>query len=561
MTGSDGRQLRWEGFGAGPLRLSTAELDDIAHRLLGLGLAGIKAAAEAELHPYPARPGTDPVIILGSATTLKKSFETDLASVEEGQPPADFATYNEARSVYLASPHDLVVGRTGPWREAAAAAGVEAVEVPGLEYYYLTHALLRLAVSHATSPAPAIDRILARLRQQPHSAVRVFALDDEAMVLLVWLRRTAGLARLRIDANGAVVAHRWNQKSTLHPTVEAASGITEGPARLGPFELLDAESATTPVYRELGALLPRLPGYTVRAGGGPESVLAEVREAAGLLRRRYGLELGCLKPATALIGSRLRTAIPLDSPAAVDEMARQVSGGDEDYVLEAHADYLRHPVPGYEFILAPSTHIRAGEVAEGATLQITRGSVWQGNVYLDELSCGQFGISRHQYDSIRTSMDAFLRAFQGNGTDLGLVKGGIDHAIARVGGRFGDRVLVGMQDLNLASNGAEILRAFLDQARAALAGPGGPDGPRVHAATKVVRPSSGVDLSRLRAVTDDTGPGRFVRAITAVPGRWGMIGAAGPSSVGVVEDVLACEARLFAQGLVETVLRPPPSAR
>ena len=556
VTGSDGRHLRWQGFFTGPRLVSGSELDAISRTLVGVGLGGIAEVAGRELEPYPLTPGVEPVVVLGSASTLKKSFESDLACVEDGRPPDDFATYNEARSVYLASPGDLVVGRTRPWREAAALAGLEAVDVPGVDYYYLTHALLKLATAHAADPSPAIDQIVGRLRRQPHAVVRVFALDEESMVLLVWLKRTAGLARLRVDANGPVVAHYWNQKSTLHPTTEAAGDISVDPDGGDPFDVLAAESATTHLCQELGVVVPRLPGYTVRAGGPPGSVLAQMRGAAQLLRDRYGLELGCLKPATALTGARIRTAVPLHSPAAVDALAAQVSEGDEDYVLEAHADYLRHAVTGYEFILAPSVHIRAAAVGEGATLQITRGSVWQGNVYLDERSCEQFGISREQYAFVRTSLGDFLSAFQASDKDLGLVKGGIDFAITRLGGRFGDRPVVGMQDLNLSANGAEFLRGFLAEARQVLAAPDGTSPAPVYAATKVIRPSAGASLDRLRSAFDHVAGGRYLRAITSVPGRWGLIGAAGPSSVGAAESVLEGEARLFGAGLVEASLRP-----
>lgn len=241
VTGRDGRQLCWEGFFTGPHRLSAAELEDVSQTLLGVGLAQIAVAASAELQPYPNTPGVEPVVILGSASTLKKSFESDLACVEDGRAPDDFATYNEARSVYLACPGDLVVGRTLPWREAAAAAGIEAVDVPGVDYYYLTHALLVLAARHAVEPAPAIERILDRLRRQPQAVVRVFALDHEAMVLLVWFKRAAGLSRLRVDANSPTIAHKWNQKSTLHPTVEAAAGLAEPRRRTDPFDVLVEE--------------------------------------------------------------------------------------------------------------------------------------------------------------------------------------------------------------------------------------------------------------------------------------------------------------------------------
>ncbi|TSB21174.1 hypothetical protein [Streptomyces benahoarensis] len=549
------RPLAWEGFCTGPQVLSGAQLDALATRLLGLGLAGVEAAARTELVPYPAARGAVPAIVLGSATTLKKCYEADVAHLVEGTPPDDFATYNEARAVHLAAPGDLVVGRTEPWRQAVAGSAAEPVEVPELRHYYLTHALLTLAAqSPADAPAAPLARLLRQLRQAPGTIVRLFALDPEARVLLLWLKRTAGLERLRVDANGQEVAERWNRKTTLYPTVEEAAELPPPAAAADPYELLAAEARRTPFTREFGVLLPRLPGYSVTRAGADAAVMRRrVHGAARLLRERYGLPLGCFKPAEALTGSRIRTGVPLDDPAALDALARQAMETEEDYVLEAHTDYLRHSVEGYEFILAPSTHVVAGELAEGGTVQITRGSVWEGSVYVDEETCGRFGIDPEVFRGVRAGMAGLLGAFEGGGRSLGFVKGGVDFAIARIGGRFGDTPVVGMQDLNLSSNGAEYVRAFLAQAREAHGGDR-----RIYAATKVVRPVRGTDLRRLKAAAEEDAPGRWTRVLTSVSGRWGMVGVAGPCPRQAAEDILALEQRLHTAGLLRTSLRQAP---
>ncbi|MFD7668387.1 hypothetical protein [Streptomyces sp. NPDC059788] len=546
----DGRTVPWEGFCTGPAVLSREELAEISRRLLGLGLSEVPAAAAGELEPYGALRGEVPAVVIGAATSLKSCFEADVAHVVQGTSPDDFAAYNEARAVYLAAPGDLVVGRTGPWRQAVAEADVEAVEVPGLEFYYLTHALLTQATAYATSgPSAGLRRVVSRLREAPHTVVRLFALDLEAQLLLVWLRRTAGLDRLRVDANGPEIGRRWNHKTTLYPTVAEAEGMPDGDPGADPGELLAAESRLTPFHREFGIALPRVPGYSIsRSGASPAEVAARVAGAARLLRERYGLPQGCFKPATGLTGSRIRTGVPLDDDQALEALARQAMETEEDYVLEAHTDYLRHAVDGYEFILAPSTHVVAGRLADGATLQITRGSVWEGSVYIDEESCRNLGVTAEQFRFVREGMRSLLDAFEGNGRGLGFVKGGVDFAIARIGGRFGNRPVVGMQDLNLSSNGAEYVRAFLREAREVR-------GAGVHAATKVVRPTAGTDLPRLKAAVAEAGAGDHSRAITSVPSRWGLVAVASREPQEAAEAVLALEERLYAQGLVRTALR------
>jgi len=546
VVARDGRRLSWEGFHTGPLLIEPRELEEICEQLLGTRLADIGAAVRAELEPHAATRDTASSIFLNGASTLKGCFEADVAALAEGRPPDDFATYNEARAVCLAGPNDLVVGRTGPWRDAVEVAGVEMVALPDCDYYYLSHALLKLATRYAPGASPELDRVLERLRRRPATVVRLFALDVESRVLLLWLKRAAGLTRLRVDANGPEIADRWNHKSSLHPSVEAASTLSPA-AGQGPFATLDAESALTPLGAQLGLLAPRLPGYTIVRGRADRGELIEqMRAAAALLRERYGLALGCLKPSTALTGSRIRPGAALDDPDVVDALAEQMLETDEDYVLEAHAHYLRYAVEGHEFILAPSAHIRAGELGEGATMQITRGSVWQGNVYVDEHSCTRLGLSVDRYDAVRAGTAELIGAFGADGRDRGLVKGGIDYAIARVGGRFDDGVLVAMQDLNLSANGAEYVRAFLDAARDAL-----PELPRVYAATKTVRPAAETKLRRLKELSDSDGGGRHTRALVSCPGRWGLVAVGSADPVDAAESVLALERRLADAEMIE----------
>jgi hypothetical protein len=150
---------------------------------------------------------------------------------------------------------------------------------------------------------------------------------------------------------------------------------------------------------------------------------------------------------------------------------------------------------------------------------------------------------------VRRSVGELLHAFDGVGPGCELVKGGIDFAVARVGGRFGDSVLVGMQDLNLSSCGAEFLRVFLDQARLAL-GRDDPAGPPVYAATKVIRPAPDAGLAVLREAVDHTSTDHHAQAISSVPRRWGLVAVARPDPVDATEEVLALEERLRQEGLL-----------
>ncbi|MEW2530843.1 hypothetical protein [Streptomyces sp. NPDC047071] len=570
----DGRVVPWTGFHVGPAGIAPGELAGICRRLLGFGPAEAEAAAREELTPAGAardRPG----IVAYSPPMAKRMFEGALESLAAGEPAEDWPTILEARSVCLAHADDLLIGRTPPWREAAA--GRPVVVVPDHDHFHLSHALLRLADGPADRWSRVLGPAIDRLRADPACVVRVYALDEPMRMLLLWLKRVAGVDRLLVEANSPDITERWGHKAVLHPEARAARGLPSVSGR-DPFDVLDEETALTPLYRAFGLAVPRLPGYTVVWGGGPggdatadggirttpvdprgpdesgDDVLGngqghraedafadQLHLAAALLRERHGLRLGCLKPVRGGTGQRIHVGVPLDEPDTLAALARQAAHSGEDYLLEAHADYLRHAVTGHEFLLAPSVHVRAGALADGMALQFLNGTMWEGNVFLDEATHAAFGITRSHYARVRRAMADFVRLFQGRG----LINGGVDFAIARVGGRFGGTPLVAMQDLNLSACGADYLHAFLEESRTAL-GDLAATGTGISAATKVIRPASDMDLPRLRRLVDQRTPTSYARALTSVPGNWGLIAVACPDAVRAAEEVLALEARLTA---------------
>ncbi|GGV46362.1 hypothetical protein [Streptomyces spectabilis] len=569
----DGRVVPWTGFHVGPAGIAPRELAHICRRLLGMGPAEAEAAARVELSPAGAardRPG----IVAYSPPMAKRMFEGALESLAAGEPAEDWPTILEARSVCLAHTGDLLIGRTAPWKEAAA--GRPVVVVPDHDHFHLSHALLRLADGPADQWARVLGPAIDRLRADPACVVRVYALDEPMRILLLWLKRVAGVDRLLVEANAPEITEQWGHKAVLHPAARTAHDLSVPPGR-APFDVLDAETELTPLYRVFGLAVPRLPGYVVLWDGEPadavadggirttpgdvrvpgtpgdeqlgngrahraeDSFAAQLVLAAQLLRERHGLRVGCLKPVRGGTGQRIHVGVPLDDPDVLAALARQAARSGEDYLLEAHADYLRHAVTGHEFLLAPSVHVRAGALADGMALQFLNGTMWEGNVFLDESTHAAFGITRSHYTRVRHAMADFVRLFQGRG----LINGGVDFAIARVGGRYGDTPLVAMQDLNLSACGADYLHAFLAESRTELGALAG-TGAGISAATKVIRPASDMDLPRLRRLVDHRTPTSYARALTSVPGNWGLIAVACPDAVRAAEEVLAIEARLTA---------------
>lgn len=550
----NGQELRWERFYTGPLVLSSTRIDQLATRLLGLRLEGVEPESSARLRPYVLSSQLlPPAIIMHGATQTTKGFEGDLSDVNAGRQAFDVATYLETRAVYLANPHDLVIGRTYPWRLAIARGKARALDVGKLELYYLSHALLESAAAYDLNPVGPLQELIAWLKERPNCVIRVYALDLETQIFLLWLSRQAGLDKLNVDANSAAVANDWNQKGHLHPAVEDALALHFHRPQADPFETLRREQSSSRLHRLLNISIPVLPGYTIqRTGRHVRDFAAQLDAAATLLRERYGISRGCLKPAEAGDGARILVGVSLADHEALKQVASEAFQHGDDYILEPEVTYSEFLLCGQRYIVAPSAHVRFGHVAPGCTVQLLKGTSWFGNVFLDSGSSDQFGISNSHYKTICDTMNVLVDGFSKQRETLrtDLVIGGVDFAIGRIGGVFGRRVLVAVQDPNLSSHGAEYLRCFMDRVSAETTECVS-HRPR-YAATKVVRPTFETDIDAFSdAVSAHARPGTFASVIACVPGRWSMIAAAGLDPRTAAEAVIELESALSAEGLAK----------
>ncbi len=547
----DGRRVPWRGFYTGPLTLESQRITEICGDLLGLEVGQLQAEVERALVPAVGEKAEQPAFFLHSTTPELKTFDADLSAVLRGKTPGDFTTYKETRSVYLARPGDIVIGRTRTWKAAVEAIGADAIELPDVDHYYLSHALLSLAAAHQLKPLAAIDRLVAELRRGPR-VIRLYAFEREMQIFLLWLARQAGLDTLAVEANQPAIASTWNRKSVLHPTVNQALAAEHQLAAAAPLaasELLRIESRLCHLASELGSDIPALPGYTLeRAGHSAAGFTSQLVAAAELLRSRYGLEQGCLKASESGDGARITPGIKLADLAILETLGREASSHGDDYVLEAHVHYRRPTLAGQELITAVSAHIRGGRLAAGATIQFVEGTSWKGNVYLDENTHELFQVSRSQYREIRTFMADFARHFERRGG--GLVLGGIDFAIGTVGGNFGDTPLLGVQDLNISFTGAECLRAFLAKARGSerLAGS------HRYGVIRIFKPrldggDHGAFLQQTKALAES---GVFADTIASIPGRWAMVGVAGADLQVALATLSELQQTLEKEGLIET---------
>ena len=539
----DGQEVEWTGLQTGPLTFDEVEIDPVCRHLLGYGREEVAQRSAKVLVPASGDDAKLPAVLLHSTTPDLRTFDGDLDALVRGTRGGDFTTYKEARSVYLAAPDDVVVGRTPAWRAAVEATGARAITLEDQDHYYLSHCLLHLADGYRPGSGSAMDQLVEHVRQAPR-LIRLYAFEEEMQIFLLWLAKTAGVKRLAMEANKPAISAAWNRKEVLHPTVEEAMEM-EGDLPEDPVEMLEAEHRHCVLADRMGLDVPSLPGYTlVRKGRGPEGFRAQMDDAADLLQERYGLTHGCFKASESGDGARIFPGIDLDDSDLLQEMADTAYQHGDAYVLEAHVHYGQANVGGQTLPTALSAHIRGGEVAEGVTIQFVEGTSWKGNVLLDEHSCEEFEVPVEHYQRFRTFVEDFRRSFEER--DPGLVLTGIDVAVGRVGGIFDDTLLLGVQDLNVSFTGAECLRAFLDRARRIQG-----DDVAKCGVTRIYRPTLQADHAAFLEVTERFKSNTvYADTVASIPGRWAMVGITGETPEDAIGNLNRLEAALGEAGLV-----------
>ncbi len=522
----DGHEVAWQSY-AGPLRFDETDFAIAMRKLLSVEPCELPELVLEHVE-FSAPSDGQPRLMVHSTTPYALSFETDLSAMVDGRPILDLTTYVETRGLYLARSGDLVVGRTRPWRQASAARGVVRLTLPDADHYYMSQALLRRAVDGGDRD-PVMRQIIEFLRERPSAVVCPYDFEPEFQVLVIWLARMAGLKRIRVDANDSRIG-RWNGKRMLHPTVESALRLDSGPIdRPGPV-MLEQEHRASEAFQALRTALPVVPGYTVPWQANRCDFIRESLRAGALLKERYGLTHGCLKPSDGGNGGRIVPNIDLDDSRRLEELTTGAWKLGGDQVLEAHVSYLQRDVGGEPVLTTPSAHVRSGKLLAGLTLQFMRGTSWKGNMFVGAADWAGLGLDKRMYSGLRNTMNDLHER-------LGLLHCGVDFAIGTLGGKFGDTVVAAVQDINPKVTGALFLREFM--ARYPAVGVG--------AATRVLIPEATTSAEKIHSlVSKFSTPEQPCEEIAVVPGRWAMIATSGQSSMLAGAQALTLERMLAA---------------
>ena len=524
----DGREIPWQSY-AGPLRLDETDIAIACRKLLSIEPCDLLDMV-AEYVEFASPSDGQSRLIVHSTTPFARGFETDLTAMVEGRPVSDLTTYVETRGLYLARTGDVVVGRTRPWRRAVAREGVRRLTLPDTDYYYMSHALLRRAVD-AGDRDPVIAQMIEFLRERPSAVVSPYDFEPEFQILVTWLAQAAGLKRIRVDANNSRLG-AWNGKRMLHPTVESALRLNGQVSDQAAPRLLEQEHRASEAFQVLRTALPVIPGYTVAWQENRCDFSHNLVRASMLLKERYGLSHGCLKPSDGGNGGRIVADIELDDTRRLEELATKAWNLGGDQVLEANVSYLETTVGGEQVLTTPSAHVRSGKLLDGLTLQFMRGTAWKGNIYVGAADWEGLGLEKAMYTKLRGAMSDLSRR-------LGLLHCGVDFAIGTLGGKFGDAVVAAVQDINPKVTGALFLREFM--ARYPAVGGG--------AATRVLVPEATASAEKIRSLLSKFSTAQQpCEEIAVVPGRWAMIATSAQTSLSAGAQALTLERMLVDGG-------------
>lgn len=476
-------------------------------------------------------------LIIHSATSTTGGLEGDLEAMRKNQHVFDCSAYIETRATQLARRGDFVIGRCRAWEAASIYLnfddrGIMSWRVTNEEYYYLSQVILLEALNSIRSEkAGGLHALTTWLNRYPTAVVRVYTLDLEMQIFLLWLMKESGLESLRVESNSSEVATKWNQKGPMYPYVSEARELELD----GTSDWKIPETSESELFSELGLSIPTLPGYRINNSQPFFKLFYEQLIAAhDLLRERHKVEVCCLKASNAGDGARVFAPIYPNDRASLRALAEEASQYEDDYVLEAFVDYRQVNLAAREYKLVLSGHVRYGKPLPTLTLQVLRGNTWIGNYLVSYEHKHSAGLSACEYNELVSLVRRVSVVFGSS-----LITGGIDFGLGTIGEH---RNVCVAQDLNLSSHGAEYLRLYCDSKREFI-------DKGFCAGTRVFLPVENSDVASLAKIVSGQSNNKTVfDVVCVVPGKWGMIACLSSSIESVAEGLDRVENFLSNEG-------------
>ncbi|MBU0647620.1 hypothetical protein KJ855_00395, partial [Patescibacteria group bacterium] len=384
-------------------------------------------------------------------------------------------------------------------------------KIKGMDVYYKSDALLMLMLTNPESEV--LLKLQYELKKNP--LVCPYNLDEETQIALMWLADKNNMEIVDVDANSPEVSVELTRKGYRYPTVEEAARLEDcDDEELSDFEkvkkMQEREWELSPMAREINYHPDCMPGYAIARSDNYEDFYQKILLACKLMSRRYGLDELWVKPDRGTDGGNQGIISMGDGKfnKKIREMWKKKLVGA--WVIEAKTKYftIDFPVNGRvrKLKTAPSVHVLNGEPCKKVALQIDDESAWGGNMICtketwdelivmidsnDERIINNPGLTeqlKNSYWDMEKLMSKYIGAV--NGSDKyrnGQVRGGIDLALATLGGKFGDEIVIVFQDNNPRANGGESARALYRQAQIKYGNGQG------EASTRIITPNKSLD--------------------------------------------------------------------
>ncbi len=504
-------------------------VNQISLILLGQTMQQTQEEANLRLKPYKNdQKENRKRLVLGSAATASGGFSTELNHYRNHSKTIGMSEAIETRDISGSKPKDYAVVQSSTGKYIAERKGLNIIDlesavvvaldsqiITGADLYYKGDALLLLMLCN---PDSEVIRRIHEVMSEENPVIEPYNLDPEIQIALLKLANDADIENLDVKSNSPEVANVLTAKSARYPNVMDATKLNY---IHDPIDMQRAEWSLS-LYGELGFHPDEIPGYWIQAG---ENMEENIWLALILHSVRYDFEDVYRKPSKGtdgggqetikighlerdikrklndlIVEGRTEDAVSLfrsnlkDESTAEDQVNKMleisVSDQDIDWVVEANIDIISFdfeidqagdPI-NFKVETLPSAQIQDGVVQEKITLQLNNGNKdWGGNwafskeewVYFiqqaissDAVSCEEEEVLGSVHDVTITKLDEFLnRVNTSDRYNQGLVRGSYDMIIGRLGGKFNNRIVVGMGDPNLRANGSESNHKKYDEAK------------------------------------------------------------------------------------------------
>lgn len=555
----------------------------ITQQVLAMELEDVLEEAKAIVKPYHPKGVPKKTLIISSASSSSGSQEFEKGRLDKGESIVDIPGAIEGRDTRSGKQGDIALVSTESGLIMAKAQNVvdtinlaeEVVaelssgeKLKAQDLYYKADALLMLLLTNPMSPI--VLRLIDELAQEP--LVYPYNLDEETQVALVILAKMGKINRIDVNANSSEVGVQLTRKGYRYPTLEEAARLT---SLENPYEMQSEEWKLSQAAHEIDHHPDFVPGYVIKKTSAYPEFKKQVLESLKLMKDRYGFTEVWTKPDRGTDGGN-QEAISTDlaDEDLIEERIDAMWKSDGDWVIEAKTNFFKIilDINGSqrEFATSTSVHIIKGELRTTVTLQLVDGTQWGGNLIcsketwdtlIDSIDKDDSRIKnnpdlinqlKNSFELMIASMSDYMNAVNNSEKyNGGQVRGGIDLAIATLGGKFGDEIFVVVQDNNARANGSEVAYALYDSAKKEY-------GQNGEAITRNISPlvdfnefSSQLPdvVSKVNQDYDKLIDIEQVRLV-AVSAGWGQIGMVGTDVMEIFQDVFLVEQELRNRKLI-----------